>query len=161
MVQGSYLDKDGSVVQIEGNTAKKIITMPDAQVKKQRNNIEIPQFMQRKENCRWYYLNMEEHDAAVIQAERKRVAEIRRKKEIKKQKAKQKAISNFIYYAKQKLTGLAIVSLTIYLCISGVLVDVSTGINDCTFALITFPLGLYFMFTKEKCFLDYSERYED
>ena len=108
--------------------------MPDAQVKKQRNNIEIPQFMQRRENCRWYYLNMEEHDAAVIQAERKRVAEIRRKKEIKKQKAKQKAISNFIYYAKQKLTGLAIVSLTIYLCISGVLVDVSTGINDCTFA---------------------------
>ena len=71
--------------------------------------------------------------------------EYSRKKKIK--------ANRLIYYLKQKLVG------TMMLVIS-IVTPILTG--DATISLIMLPLGLYLIFTKDKCLLEKKEvRYND
>ena len=56
------------------------------------------------------------------------------------------------YYAKQKLVGLLMIVIS-------VITPLLTG--DATISLIMLPLGLYLIFTKDKCLLEKEVRYND
>ena len=62
--------------------------------------------------------------------------------ERRKEKIRAKKRESALYYLKQKLSGLVLIGISILIPI---LMD-----GDATASLITMPLGLYLLFTKEK-----------
>ena len=65
-----------------------------------------------------------------------------RQKRLAKQKREEEKREIFIYFLKQKLMGVTLIIISILIPI------VNDG--DATASLITLPLGLYLLFTKEK-----------
>ena len=53
---------------------------------------------------------------------------------------------------KQKFVGIVIIILTIFLCKSGLLYDNTIRGNDCTFAILSIPFGIWMIFTKYNVF---------
>lgn len=162
--------------EIDGNAAKKILpieqekqnqfqsmeVMQTVQEEQKEGEIKIPLFMlkQNTNNKHWYYMNLEEHDAEVIHAERERIRKIKYEMKMRKEAERQVKLENFIYFAKQKLFGLGFIIVSLILVKSGLMYDIDTGLNDGTFLIITIPLGLFLLFTKNHCLYD-GNNYED
>lgn len=53
---------------------------------------------------------------------------------------------------KQKFIGIVIIILSIFLCKSGLLYDNTIRGNDCTFAILSIPFGIWMIFTKYNVF---------
>lgn len=180
MIKGVYMDKH-NVYEIDGNAARKILpikqieqskqsqsqsmeTIQTVQEEQEEKEINIPLFMlkQNINNKRWHYIDLEEHDAEVIRAERERVYNAKRKRKMKKEIERQVKLENFMYFAKQKFIGIIFLVISVVLVKSGLMYDAVTGMNDGTFLMFTVPLGLFLAFTKNRCFYDYDGNdYED
>ena len=65
-----------------------------------------------------------------------------RQKRLARQKREEEKREIFIYFLKQKMMGIALIVISILIPI---LLD-----GDATASLITLPLGLYLLFTKER-----------
>lgn len=115
---------------------------------------------QYKGNKRWYYMDLEEHDAEVIRAERERVRKVKYEMRMRKEAERQAKLENFIYFVKQKLLGLGFIIISFILMKSGLMYDATTGVNDGTFLIFTIPLGLFLLFSKSHCLYDGND-YED
>lgn len=165
MVKGFYNGRDESY-RIEGSSVRKIIPYHNEEVvmdgmaflnghkseSRPQEEIQIPSFMNNRNHShqRWHYVDMEKHDREVIRKEHLRQREYRRQKRMQYERERREILRNIIYFVKQKLIGLTFVVVSIWLISSGIMYDSAIQRNDCTFALITIPLGLFLIFTKEK-----------
>ena len=174
MVKGFYNGRDESY-RIEGSSVRKIVPYRNEEVNvdgisfaesnkvnlesRPQAEIQIPSFMNRRTTShqRWHYVDMKEHDAEVIRREHMRQREYRRQRQMQRERERKEALRNILYFAKQKLIGLAFVAVSLWLIFSGIMYDPMVGENDCTFALITIPIGLILMFSKNRWFFDYQE----
>lgn len=166
MIKGTYIGKEEAYA-VESNAVRKIVPYLNEvnQTKDKMENradaeedveISIPSFMQNRHatNQRWYYVDMQEHDAAVVRRERERVREVRRKRERQLRYERQKWLENFLYFVKQKLIGLLFIGISVWMCCSGIMYDAVTQTNDCTFLFVTVPIGLMLLFSKERWIID-------
>lgn len=83
-----------------------------------------------------------EYDYYTLEQAREIIAEENRQKAIRRAERKARRKAERIYYIKQKLSGLTMAAIGIFIPF---LLD-----GDATFSLIALPLGLYLLFTKEK-----------
>lgn len=83
-----------------------------------------------------------EYDYYTLEQAREIIAEENRQKAIRRAERKARRKAERIYYIKQKLSGLTMAAIGIFIPF---LLD-----GDATFSLIALPLGLFLMFTKEK-----------
>lgn len=174
MIKGVYMDKH-NIYEIDGNAAKKNLSieqkksqsqsmemMQAVQEEQEEKEINIPLFMLKKNtnNKHWHYIDLEEHDAEVIRAERKRVYNAKRKRKMQKEIERQVKLENLMYFVKQKFIGIMFLIISVVLVKSGLMYDVVTGMNDGTFLMFIIPLGLFLVFTKNRCFYDYDYDYD-
>lgn len=82
------------------------------------------------------------YDYYTLDQARQIIAEENRQKAIRRVVRKTRKKAEIIYYIKQKLSGLALVSIGI------IIPFVNDG--DATASLIILPLGIWLLFTKEK-----------
>lgn len=82
------------------------------------------------------------YDYYTLEQAREIIKEENRQKAIRRAERKAQRKAERIYYIKQKLSGLTMAAIGI---ITPFLLD-----GDATFSLITLPLGLFLVFTKEK-----------
>ena len=82
------------------------------------------------------------YDYYTLDQARQIIAEENKQKVIRREERKARKKAETIYYIKQKLSGLTMVSIGI---ITPILLD-----GDATFSLFALPLGIWLMFTKEK-----------
>lgn len=87
---------------------------------------------------------LDEHKKAV---NKRNSIVVYRKEEVRKKRER-------LYFLKQKVVGLFLIIITILLCNSNLMYDITTGKNDWTIALITIPIGLILLFSKEKYWMD-------
>ena len=83
-----------------------------------------------------------EYDYYTLEQAREIIREENRQKAIKRAERKARRNAEKSYYIKQKLSGLTMAAIGIFIPF---LLD-----GDATFSLIALPLGLYLLFTKEK-----------
>lgn len=156
---GVYIGQSGDAIHI-GNTARKIISMPviQEQYQEQEQDIEIPKFMQYQcDNARWHYIDLKRFEEKIRQDERRQVYGKCRAYRQKEKTEEAVDRYNFLMLLIQKFIGIAIVILTVLLCKSGLLYDAVTGINDCTFAILSIPFGVWMIFTKCHVFYEPEE----
>ena len=94
-------------------------------------------------------IDLEQFEADIRADERQRIKEEMRMRRERKAAIRVERRERMIKYAIQKTIGVAIVALSIWVATSGLMYDPTTGLNDGTFMLITIPLGLFMIFTKE------------
>ena len=82
------------------------------------------------------------YDYYTLDQARQIIAEENKQKAIRKAERKARKRAEAIYYIKQKLSGLTMIAIGI---ITPIICD-----GDATFSLIALPLGIWFLFTKEK-----------
>lgn len=67
---------------------------------------------------------------------------------------RERELKEKFYFLKQKFIGAVIIVGTIVVCNSGLLYNEEIQGNDWTIALFTIPIGLIFIFSKDKCWMD-------
>lgn len=95
-------------------------------------------------------IDLEQFEADIRADERKRIREEMRIRRERKAAIRAKKRERIINYLIQKTIGIMIIALSIWVVTSGLMYDPITGINDGTFLLITIPLGLFMIFTREE-----------
>lgn len=84
------------------------------------------------------------YDYYTLDQAREIIKEENRQKALKKQRIKQRKREILKYYIMQKLMGVALILVSLI----PILIE-----NDGTLALLFIPMGLYFIFTKEKAII--------
>ena len=155
MIKETYIGKEDAYIA-NGNTVNKIISYYNEvnQIKnKMENHVDTKKGtdMQNRyiTDQRWCYVDTQEHDVVIIRKAHK----VKRKKRQLRYK-RQKWLETFLYFVKQKLIGLLLIGISIWLCCFDWLYDPITQTNDCTFLFITIPLGLMLLFSKERWIID-------
>ena len=105
------------------------------------------------DNKKWYYIDLKEFEMKIRQDERERQRE--RSRRIREKRME--ILREKLYLLRQKIIGIIVIVITILLCRSDLFYEPKIGGNDCTFALITIPLGLLLIFSKEIFSNDYND----
>lgn len=97
-------------------------------------------------------IDLSEFEMAIRADERVKI-----KREIRERKAarmveKRGRMEMIKRYAIQRISGFILAAGSIAAVAAGWTYDAYTQTNDATFLLVTVPLGLYMMFTKELCY---------
>lgn len=100
----------------------------------------------------WCYIDLNEFEQQIRLDERNRIYE--RIKNYKRIIRENDVIiwKNRLYFFKQKIIGILFILATVLIYYSGIFYDPKTQGMDCTFSLITIPIGLFLIFTKDKVF---------
>lgn len=96
-------------------------------------------------------IDLEQFEADIRADERMRIKEEMRKRRLHRERIRRRKKEILLKYAIQKAIGLVFIVGSFLIANSGWMYDPSTGINDGTFMLITVPIGLGLLFTKEIC----------
>lgn len=97
-----------------------------------------------KDNANWHYIDLEDFEYKIRQEMTSDAIDCRRRERERKAAEHNKKISRAKYFAIQKLIGLIIVVGTI-------IVGIMFKGTDMTFSIITLPIGLLLLFSKNKC----------
>ena len=98
----------------------------------------------------WYYMNLKDFEMQIRSDERDRI--YKRHERVKKQ-IREKAIKIWnerLYLLRQKIIGVLIIIITILLCRSNFFYEPTIQANDCTFALLTLPIGLVLLLSRKR-----------
>lgn len=95
------------------------------------------------------YIDLEQFESEIRADERRRIKERMRLRKERRAAIRAERRKILIRYAIQKSMGAALIILSIWAVTSGLMYDPVVKMNDGTFLLITIPLGLFMIFTKE------------
>lgn len=108
---------------------------------------------QRKElNMDNTAIDMEEFEMMIRADERAKVKQEIRERKLARMVEKRRRICILKQYAVQRIMGFILTAGSIAVVSAGWTYDVYTQSKDGTMLLLTVPLGLYMMFTKELCY---------
>lgn len=97
-------------------------------------------------------IDMNEFEITIRADERAKVMHEIRERKLAIMAEKKKRLCILKQYAIQRVMGFILAAGSIAVVAAGLTYDVCTQSKDGTILLITVPLGLYMMFTKELCF---------
>lgn len=104
-----------------------------------------------KDNTNWHYIDLEDFEYQIRQEMTSDAVGCRRRERQRKAAERDKKIARAKYFTIQKLIGLIMVVGTI-------IVGIMFKGTDMTFSIITIPIGLYLLFSKNKCLMITTKR---
>ena len=99
-----------------------------------------------------FNIDLEEFEMQIRADERRRIREARLERMKKLKAERKKKLHLLMQYCIQKLVGIFLIVLSIVALKAGWFYEPTIDGNDGTFLLITIPVSLYFIFTKDRCF---------
>lgn len=97
-------------------------------------------------------IDMSEFEMAIRADERAKILREIRERKLAIMEEKRNRLCTLKQYAIQRITGFILAAGSIAMVAAGWTYDVYTQSKDATILLLTVPLGLYMIFTKELCF---------
>lgn len=96
-------------------------------------------------------IDLEAFEQSIRADEREKIKHEMRMRRMTRIREKRARVELLKRYAIQRISGLVMIVASILLVTSDAMYDVEAQANDGTFLLLTVPLGLYLLLTKDLC----------